>query len=243
VSQSPSPLARTSAIFGCVGAALLAIGPVLIQLRVLSGFLGFRLFMFGALVGVIAAVLGLIALWLTRPGSDRSGRGHAAIGAAMGIGSVVIVLMAAGSAAGLPAINDITTSPDDPPEFHAALTQAPNTGRDLAYPGDEFAQQQRAAYPDLAPIQVQIPPDKAFGHARDTAASLGWEIIGEDAATGVFEATETTRVFRFVDDVVVRVRPAAGGAVIDVRSKSRDGRGDMGANAARIRNFRAALKS
>jgi uncharacterized protein (DUF1499 family) len=50
-----------------------------------------------------------------------------------------------------------------------------------------------------------------------------------------------TRIFRFVDDIVVRVRPSNGGSIVDVRSKSRDGRGDMGANAARIRAFRDKL--
>ncbi len=60
---------------------------------------------------------------------------------------------------------------------------------------------------------------------------------------GVFEAVEVTRIFRFVDDIVVRVRmsPGGNGSVVDVRSKSRDGRGDLGANAARIRAFAAAL--
>ena len=48
-------------------------------------------------------------------------------------------------------------------------------------------------------------------------------------------------MFHFVDDISVRIRPAAGGSRIDIRSKSRDGQGDIGANAARIRTFRDAL--
>ena len=55
-------------------------------------------------------------------------------------------------------------------------------------------------------------------------------------------ATETTHVFRFVDDVVIRVRADRTATVVDVRSKSRDGRGDLGANAARIRAFVAAME-
>ena len=57
----------------------------------------------------------------------------------------------------------------------------------------------------------------------------------------LFEALATTRVFRFVDDVAVRVRRGGGGSVIDVRSTSRVGRSDLGANAARIRAFRDVL--
>ena len=59
---------------------------------------------------------------------------------------------------------------------------------------------------------------------------------------GRIEASDRTLVFRFVDDVVIRLRPARGGGTqLDVRSKSRDGRGDLGANAGRIRAFRDAL--
>ena len=72
--------------------------------------------------------------------------------------------------------------------------------------------------------------------------ALGWEVVSADAAAGTLLARQTTKVFRFVDDVVVRVRPAdGGGALVDVRSKSRDGRGDMGVNAARIRAFAEKL--
>ena len=140
-------------------------------------------------------------------------------------------------------INDITTDPDDPPVFVDAQKIAANKGRDLAYPGETFASQQREGYPDLAPIRVSDPPDAAFARAERVAAALNWEITVRDPTTGVFEAVEVTRIFRFVDDIVVRVRaaPASAASVVDVRSKSRVGRSDMGANAARIRAFRDAL--
>ena len=62
-----------------------------------------------------------------------------------------------------------------------------------------------------------------------------------DPAAGTLEANDTTSFFRFVDDVSIRVTPAPGGSRVDIRSKSRDGRGDIGANAIRIRAFRDAL--
>ena len=117
-----------------------------------------------------------------------------------------------------------------------------NRGRDLAYPGAEFAQAQRGAYPDLAPIDVDATVIATFTRSREAAEKLGWVLIREDATGGTLEATDTSRLFRFVDDVVVRIRPRGlGGSLVDVRSKSRDGRGDIGANAARIRAFRAEL--
>jgi len=46
----------------------------------------------------------------------------------------------------------------------------------------------------------------------------------------------------FTDDVVIRVAWHGGGSRIDVRSLSRQGQGDFGVNAARVRTYLAALK-
>jgi uncharacterized protein (DUF1499 family) len=71
---------------------------------------------------------------------------------------------------------------------------------------------------------------------------MGWEIAEADAAAGRIEATDTTFWFGFKDDVVIRIRPAEdGGSIVDIRSKSRVGMSDVGANAARIRAFRDRL--
>lgn len=66
---------------------------------------------------------------------------------------------------------------------------------------------------------------------------MGWEIAAEDPSAGRIEATATTRWFRFKDDVIVRVAAQGAGSRIDVRSKSRIGRSDLGANAKRIRAY------
>jgi uncharacterized protein (DUF1499 family) len=110
----------------------------------------------------------------------------------------------------------------------------------MSYPQDWVAIVQ-AAYPDLAPIQVNASPDAAFEAALAQAEAMGWTLTEQDPAAGTFEAEDRTALFRFVDDIRVRVRPDGSGSVIDVRSKSRDGRGDIGANAKRIRAFRDGL--
>jgi uncharacterized protein (DUF1499 family) len=74
------------------------------------------------------------------------------------------------------------------------------------------------------------------------AERLGWTVIERDPERLRFEAYEITSFFHFVDDVVVRVRASGSGSVVDVRSKSRKGKGDLGANAARIRRFFAELE-
>jgi uncharacterized protein (DUF1499 family) len=111
----------------------------------------------------------------------------------------------------------------------------------MEYTG-EFAAQQRELYPDLAPIELSDDPTAARARVKQVAKELGWQLTSGDETLGILEFTETSRIFRFVDDIAVRVSPAPGGSVIDLRSKSRDGVGDMGVNATRIRAFREALE-
>ena len=101
--------------------------------------------------------------------------------------------------------------------------------------------QQKKGYPDLGPLTFPAPPDRAFAAAEAAAQRLGWEIVAAAPAEGRLEATATTPWFGFKDDVVVRVTPAGTGSRVDMRSKSRVGRSDLGANAKRIRGFLAEL--
>ena len=103
---------------------------------------------------------------------------------------------------------------------------------------------QRRAYPYVQPLLVPHEAARTFDAALEAARKMGWTISSADAASGVITAVATTRLFRFKDDVTVRVREvedvtAGSGrkSRIDVRSKSRVGRGDLGTNARRIRRY------
>jgi len=136
-----------------------------------------------------------------------------------------------------PLINDITTTPDDPPSFRRAALLPENRGRDMTYPQSNIARQ-RKAYPDLKPLGRNDAPESAFDAAVAAARRMSrWNIIATDAAARVVEAVATTGLLRFKDDVVVEVRPNGSGSAVHVRSKSRAGKGDLGANAARIRAY------
>jgi uncharacterized protein (DUF1499 family) len=241
-AKSSSRLATISRAVGVSSVLLFVIGPATIHLGLASSYIGFRIFTAGFLFALIAFVLGAIALWSTRAASGRSGRGSARTGFGLGLAVVAVVVGLLAAAGRVPTINDITTNPDDPPEFVAAKRAEANAGRDLSYPGADFAAQQRAGYPDLGPLRLDVPQVVALQRARQVAADLGWRITGRDSVRGSLEATDTSRVFRFVDDVVVRVRIDGARSVLDVRSKSRDGRSDLGANAARIRAFLSAME-
>lgn len=83
----------------------------------------------------------------------------------------------------------------------------------------------------------------AFEQALAVARKMGWEIVAADPAAGRIEAIATTFWYGFKDDVVVRINEDNEGSVIDVRSKSRVGRGDLGANASRIRAYLEVLNT
>lgn len=236
-----SRIARLAGSLGIVAVVLFVGAPAGIQIGLLESFLGFRIFLLGALLGLVALLCGLLGLFFTRASARRAGRGRAALGAVLGALVVAAIAFMGRQGRGVPPINDITTNPDDPPVFVIALEDPANRDRDMGYPGASFAAQQRAGYPDLAPIAVALPPAEAFERTSALFERFGWHITRSDPQSGALEATDTSRLFHFVDDIVVRVRPQDGGSVVDVRSKSRVGRGDLGANAARIRRLRAGL--
>ncbi len=155
---------------------------------------------------------------------------------------VAIPAFIAVSTSSVPTMNDVSTDLGDRLEFDPELAQL----RTSAEPGEEqrahFDALQKDAYPDLVPILVAPPPDQAFAQALQAAESLpGWKVTSSDAAAGRIEATDTSRIFHFVDDIVIRVRPDGSASRVDIRSRSRDGLGDMGVNAKRVRAYTAAL--
>lgn len=137
----------------------------------------------------------------------------------------------------LPVIHDISTDLDDPPAFEAVLPLREGAANPPGYPGIEVAQQQRQAWPELGPLVTGASPETAFDTALALATAMDWKIVASDRQRGRIEAVDTTFWFGFSDDVVIRVRPDDDGSRVDVRSKSRVGRSDLGTNAARIKSY------
>jgi uncharacterized protein (DUF1499 family) len=220
---------------GIAAVALMIVGPALAWLRVVPGLGGFIPY---ALGGLLAVGVGLATVV-----QGVRGQGVGMGGAAALIAGVAFVAVAA-RGRGAPRINDFTTDLADPPAFRHAATLPANAGRDLAYPAS-FAPIQQACCADLRPAHLHVAPAEAFTRARDVATSMpAWTITDADPGTGMIEAVATTRLFGFQDDVAIRVRPdGPAGSRIDVRSKSRDGKGDLGTNAARIRTYVHALEA
>jgi len=200
---------------------------------------GFQLLRYAAYAGIAAAALGLVALALTR----GRGRVIAIVALLMGALAWFVPWNLRRGAGEFPPIHDITTDLENPPAFVAVAPLRADAPNPVAYAGDSTAAQQRRAYPDVQPLMMAMPVDSAFSLALRTAREMGWELVDQDRRDGRIEATATTPWFGFKDDVVIRVSSASGISRVDVRSKSRVGRGDVGANAQRVRAYLARLRA
>ena len=173
--------------------------------------------------------------------------GLAGIGAALSAMAISFVLLAypayfASKALRLPWIYDITTDPIDPPRYEALARLRPRDANPVAYAGLYAAEQQRLAYPDVAPLGTNSTAQAAYDAALAAINKRRWRVVDARSPQagrreGRVEAVARTAIMGFRDDVVVRVRPEPDGARIDARSSSRYGTFDFGANAARIRSL------
>jgi uncharacterized protein (DUF1499 family) len=234
-------LARIAFIVASVGALIVAAsGP-------LHRYLGvdieavIAVFRYGFYLTIAGVAMGLATIVPTRPGDRRRGFVAAFLAIVIGVAGGWVPVTWFLQAQRLPAINDITTDTANPPPLivTAQLRRgAPNP------PGyqQSSAALQRAAFPDIAPVVLPIPPDEAFRRADRAAMSLDWDVVARAPAEGRLEAIATSEWFGFRDDIVVRVRPQGTGSRVDIRSKSRIGESDLGANAERVRAFIARLK-
>ena len=197
----------------------------------------FMMMRWGSYLAIAAAVLAVAALTLR--GSPRVAL-PALVVAALTFGGPFLWMRGARA---VPPIHDITTDTEQPPAFVDVLPRRASATNAATYGGAEVAAQQKGAYPDIVPLQLSVPPLVAYERALQAARALGWEIVAAVPQEGRIEATDTTRWFGFKDDVVIRIRPEGQGSRLDVRSLSRVGRSDIGANAARIRRFFERIRS
>ena len=148
-----------------------------------------------------------------------------------------------------PPIHDISTNRVNPPEFFAVAAlraDAPNT---LVYGGSNNMTSERLieltneAYPDLVTQHYSQSVNVIFEKALAAVDDLGWVLVAQDASAGRIEATDTTFWFRFKDDIVIKIDQQGSDTAVDVRSVSRVGTGDVGANAIRMRKLFVLLEN
>jgi uncharacterized protein (DUF1499 family) len=230
--------ARRIALFS-LAAAILSI------IIVHSGLLEIRpaLVTFGAsmalaILALLLAFAAFVSIW--KDGLIGMGASLSAIG-------IAVLLLAyptyiAIKARNLPWIYDITTDPIDPPRYDTLAKARPRDANPIVYAGLTAAELQLEAYPDIEPLDADIDTRSAYNAALSIINRRRWRVVEARAPDqgrpeGRIEAVARTPIMGFRDDVIVRVRAFEGGARVDVRSSSRYGSFDFGANAARIRSL------
>jgi uncharacterized protein (DUF1499 family) len=194
----------------------------------------------GAYFAVGAAGVGLLGLVV----ATFCRRLRPALGGALVIAAVAAMMAVPWlhwqRAQGVPPIHDITTDTEDPPAFEALAEDREAAPNAVDYPGEDVARQQREAYADVRPLELDASLSSVREAVQAEVEARGWTIA--EATDNRLEATATTRWFGFEDDVAIRLTEQDDAVRVDMRSASRLGRSDVGTNAARIRDFLAALE-
>jgi uncharacterized protein (DUF1499 family) len=219
------------------------IATIVSVLVVRFGFLDFKPALatfFGALacagLSILAGLAGFAAIW------QNGSRGLGRILVAFLIDAALLAYPAylAYQYRKLPPIYDITTDPIDPPRFEALARLRMSDGANPAvYAGLYSAERQREAYPDIEPVSLDVPVQKAYEIALQIVNRRKWLVIDERAPQppqriGRIEAVARTPIMGFREDVAIRIAPDGDGSRVDIRSSSRYFEHDLGSNAARI---------
>jgi uncharacterized protein (DUF1499 family) len=211
----------------------------------------FKLLNYSFYLAVAVLLVGLVLFFIHRRSKPTSSR-NALIAVAIslipivGLGSQVFV------ASSVPAIHNISTDIVDPPQFRtiADLRGVGTNPLEYRIEGGNLGEIQRNAYPDIKTITADTDIASAFDKAVSIAENLGWDIVDKsvdwktvsknEAKETIIEATQTTTLWQFKDDIVIRLRSNSqtpNTTYIDLRSVSRIGQSDLGANAKRIQRF------
>jgi uncharacterized protein (DUF1499 family) len=203
---------RFASTLAVLAVVLLAASGPAVRLGLVPFTVGILMLPAAGFLGLAAAILAVVALF------RGAGVLRSIIALVFGVGVAVVPAAGYVLARSVPPINDISTDPK------------------------EQSDAQRSAYPDIQSLRLPVAPNIAFERAKGAIEEAGWQIVREDPSAGRIEAVATTFWFGFKDDVVIRIAADGPGSRVDVRSKSRVGKGDVGTNAQRIRTYQRRLQ-
>ena len=205
-------------------------------LAVLATFLGC------AILGFSCGCLALLRIW--NEGFD--GTKAALIGIIWSLAVLTLPALQLPALLTLPHLWQATTDFNDPPSFVWSAREATPGQRDTNQLPAEQRTKQSEAYPTVVPLRVDLPPAEAYALALQLVDSLGWRIVDrkppQSRIPGRIEAVARTKFYGFRDNVVIRITPIQRESRIDMRSASRIGSFDFGANARRIVEFLTEMR-
>jgi uncharacterized protein (DUF1499 family) len=198
-----------------------------------------------ACLAILCAGAAFISIWQT----GRKGLGVGLAGLAIAFLLLAYPAYLAAQAISLPLLNDVATDIDDPPSFSLSpKALAARHGFRPPPADDEMRVLQANTYPDIQPVTLDLESDEAYQAVLKVIAAQRWTIIDEVKPGGRSSARHIDLLARgpllgFPDDVTIRIKPLVGQSRIDIRSASRFGRHDFGANARHIEGFIADLNA
>ena len=198
--------------------------------------IGFLVLAASILLALFTIVIAAIYILKKAYSADKPGMRNAALLAFVPMAIVAAIVAGAGD---VPPIHNITTNLANPPTYEAVLPLRAADSNPLEIT-PAVAAVHSAGYSDLKPVISDLSAEQAIVKAEQIAQSMGW-IIVPDQRDNYIEATVTSFWFGFTDDIVIRATPAQNGSIIDLRSVSRVGKSDLGANAKRINVFITAF--
>jgi hypothetical protein len=197
----------------------------------------------GLFIAIAIAVFALVRIWF-----------GGQIGATQAFAAILIALLGlavpafyVGKAAFLPRLTDVATSPDKPLALGTLIELRPSDANPVTDPETAAIAAQVEAYPDLGPMVLERSAPEVFNLVQEAVNRLEWKVASSEtpgeSGVGRIEATDKSLIMGFTDDVVIQVKGDEAHAIIDVRSVSRYGMHDFGANAARIRALFAEVNT
>lgn len=237
--EPTSKVATWSSRLGLFAFAVAALSIIIVRsglLEIVPALATFGAALVFAGLAILLAFGAFIVIW--RQG--LSGLGRALLGLFLGLALLAYPAFLGTRALRLPPISDITTDTANPPRFDVLARLRPRGRTD--YPGPAVAALQHTAYPDIVPLELDVPTKAAYDAALALVTKRKWYIGDARSPTlarrdGLIEAVARTPIMGFRDDVVIRVTPIGQGTRVDMRSASRFGNHDLGANASRIRSL------
>ncbi|MGV1015536.1 MAG: DUF1499 domain-containing protein, partial [Methyloceanibacter sp.] len=195
----------------------------------------------GLLLAIAIAVFSLARIWF----GGQTGALQAVIAIFIAVLGLAVPLYYLHHVVTLPALTEVETTPGEPLNFKVLNTMRPADANPLAPPDGAHAEEQEQAYPDIGPVALERAAPSVFSIVQEAIERLGWTVVlseppGE-TGVGTIEASTSSLIMGFTDDVIVQVKGDDAHAVIDVRSASRYGWHDLGANAQRIRALFAEI--
>ncbi|MFQ3245643.1 MAG: hypothetical protein ACI9WC_003903 [Arenicella sp.] len=199
--------------------------------------ISFQIITYTVYLSAAVFILGMLMSFIKRADSDlaKSARTAAMIALLplIGLGTQIF------TAKSVPSIHNISTDVVNPPKFDKVVALRGENTNPLEYNVEKTASVQTQAYPKVKTLITDLSASDAHARAKAVVESMGLELVNSDVSNGIIEATETTTIWGFKDDLVIRIAEQDGKTAVDLRSVSRIGISDLGANAKRIEKFLA----